>query len=292
MPHQPQSQANSLLNLLNPYQQSTRDIRHSHSHLPHPDEGDDEIEPESPSAMLLRELQGEGEGGESSEDEKERERYRIEEREGMSPTPTPSRSIIGLGLASITNPKVGAGNRATTTTTSSSEDDDQPPQSIMYANDKPAGRTNNRRREEDSPGPFRPAGSSSTISASASASVSRSASTSPGPSTISNYASGLDLGNTVEPSIPVSPDSVKHIPTFREPPGSSRIPSGSSSRQTVEEGYLDPPLSSSRRTGKAKGNQITRPPQSVPYGTSVRACYRSFGRTYENKTFVIAKLLI
>ena len=269
MPYQPQSQANSLLNLLNPYQQSTRDVRH-HPHS-HPEEGGEdegELEPESPSAMLLRELQG---GDEDSEGE--REGCRGGDREGMSPTPTPSRSTTGLGLASITNDRTV---RATTAGSSSEDGDgdgDQPPQSIMYAKAKPASRsTSHRSRGEESPGPFRPAGSSSTSTVSASAS--RSASTSPGPSTISNYASGLDpdLGNTVDPASvtsPISPGNTRrvHIPTFREPPGPSRVPSGS--RSTPEsnsrlqrklsgergEGYLDPPLSSSRK-GKGKARNV------------------------------------
>ena len=271
MPYQPQSQANSLLNLLNPYQQSTRDVRHHpHSHPEERDEDEHGLEPESPSAMLLRELQG---GNEDSESE--REGYRGGDREGMSPTPTPSRSTTGLGLASITNDRTV---RATTAGSSSEDGDgdgDQPPQSIMYANTKPAIRsTSHRSRGEDSPGPFRPAGSSSTSTVSAPAS--RSASTSPGPSTISNYASGLDpdLGNTVDPASvtsPISPGNTRrvHIPTFREPPGPSRIPSGSRSgpgsgsdsklqRKISEErgeGYLDPPLSSSRK-GKGKARNV------------------------------------
>jgi hypothetical protein len=247
---QPQSQANSLLNLLNPYQQSTRDVRVRH--FPRSEDG---MEPESPSAMLLRELQGDSE---DDQEEDERDRYRNEDREGMSPTPTPSRSMVGLGLAtnttSTTNTKTG-----TTTTTTSSEDGDQPPLSLLYSK-PPADRVISHTRGEESPGPFRqPAGSSSSISAS------RSASTSPGPSTISNYASGLDLdldlAATAEQSTtsPISPTTSKHVPTFRERPGPSRTISGSSSKRAIKsvgetqrEGYLDPPLSSSRK-GKGRG---------------------------------------
>jgi len=233
MPNQPQSQANSLLNLLNPYQQSTRDVRH----LPHSSEGD-EGEPESPSAMLLRELQGQSD----EEEERERERYIRDDREGMSPTPTPSRSVLGLGLN--TNPNQKSGKE--TTTTNSSEDDEQPPQSLMYANPTGSDRrkSNTNTRAEESPGPFRPAGSSSTSESR------RSASTSPGPSTVSNYASGLDLESTVEPAVsPVA--SVKHVPTFREPPRPSRTVSGSSRG----DGYLDPPLLASRK-GKGKEKKV------------------------------------
>jgi autophagy-related protein 9 len=239
---QPQSQANSLLNLLNPYQQSTRDVRH----LPHSAEGD-EGEPESPSAMLLRELQGQSD----EDEERERERYIRDEREGMSPTPTPSRSVLGLGMNTISNQKSGK----ETTTTNSSEDDEQPPQSLMY---QPGGsdRRTSHTRAEESPGPFRPAGSSSTSESR------RSASTSPGPSTISNYASGLDLESTVEPTVsPVTSTKNIHIPTFREPPRPSRTISGSSKRPPSErgdsQGYLDPPLSSSRKgKGKEKEKKV------------------------------------
>jgi autophagy-related protein 9 len=238
MPNQPQSQANSLLNLLNPYQQSTRDVRH----LPHPDSEEGEAGPESPSAMLLRELQGQSD----EEEERERERYIRDEREGMSPTPTPSRSVLGLGLNTIPNQKSGKG----TTTTNSSEDDEQPPQSLMYANPTGTQRTSHSRAEE-SPGPFRPAGSSSTSESR------RSASTSPGPSTISNYASGLDLESTVEPTVsPVTSTKNIHVPTFREPPRPSRTISGSSKRPSSSgEGYLDPPLSASRK-GKGKEKKV------------------------------------
>ena len=235
---QSQSQANSLLNLLNPYQQSTRDVRH----LPHPHpHSSEEGEPESPSAMLLRELQGQSD----EEEESERERYIRDEREGMSPTPTPSRSVLGLGLNTISNQKSGK----ETTTTNSSEDDEQPPQSLMYANPTSTRHTSHIRAEE-SPGPFRPAGSSSTTSR-------RSASTSPGPSTISNYASGLDLESTVEPTVsPVASTKNIHIPTFREPPRPSRTISGSSRRPSSSgEGYLDPPLSASRK-GKGKEKKL------------------------------------
>jgi len=238
MANQPQSQANSLLNLLNPYQQSTRDVRH----LPHPHPEGDEGEPESPSAMLLRELQGQSD----EEEENERERYIRDEREGMGPTPTPSRSVLGLGLNTISNQKSGK----ETTTTNSSEDDEQPPQSLMYANPAGTQRTSHTRAEE-SPGPFRPAGSSSTSESR------RSASTSPGPSTISNYASGLDLESTVEPTVsPVTSTKNINIPTFREPPRPSRTISGSSKRpSSTGEGYLDPPLSASRK-GKGKEKKV------------------------------------
>jgi len=238
MANQPQSQANSLLNLLNPYQQSTRDVRH----LPHSAEGD-EGEPESPSAMLLRELQGQSD----EEEENERERYIRDEREGMSPTPTPSRSVLGLGLNTISNQKSG---KETTTTNSSEDEDGQPPQSLIYANPAGTQRTSHIRAEE-SPGPFRPAGSSSTSESR------RSASTSPGPSTISNYASGLDLESTVEPTVsPVTSTKNINIPTFREPPRPSRTVSGSSKRPSSSgEGYLDPPLSASRK-GKGKEKKV------------------------------------
>jgi hypothetical protein len=238
MPNQPQSQANSLLNLLNPYQHSTRDVRH----LPHPDSEEGEGGPESPSAMLLRELQGQSD----EEEERERERYIRDEREGMSPTPTPSRSVLGLGLKTIPNQKSGK----ETTTTNSSEDDEQPPQSLIY---QPGGsdRRTSHVRAEESPGPFRPAGSSSTSESR------RSASTSPGPSTMSNYASGLDLESTVEPTVsPVTSTKNLHIPTFREPPRPSRTISNSSKRPSSSgEGYLDPHLSASRK-GKGKEKKV------------------------------------
>jgi hypothetical protein len=239
MPNQPQSQANSLLNLLNPYQQSTRDVRH----LPHPESEEGEGGPESPSAILLRELQGQSD----EEEERDRERYIGDEREGMSPTPTPSRSVLGLGLNTISNQKSG---KETTTTNSSEDGDGQPPQSLMYANPAGTQRTSHTRAEE-SPGPFRPAGSSSTSESR------RSASTSPGPSTISNYASGLDLESTIEPTVsPVTSTKNIHIPTFREPPRPSRTISGSSKRPSSSgEGYLDPPLPASRK-GKGKEKKV------------------------------------
>jgi autophagy-related protein 9 len=166
----------------------------------------------------------------------------------MSPTPTPSRSVLGLGLNTISNQKSGK----ETTTTNSSEDDEQPPQSLMYqpgGSDRRTSHTNIR--AEESPGPFRPAGSSSTSESR------RSASTSPGPSTISNYASGLDLESTVEPTVsPVTSTKNIHIPTFREPPRPSRTISGSSKRPSSSgEGYLDPPLSASRK-GKGKEKKV------------------------------------
>ena len=198
----------------------------------------DEGEPESPSAMLLRELQGQSD----EEEERERERYIKDDREGMSPTPTPSRSVLGLGLNTNSNQKSGKETSATT----SSEDEEQPPQSLIYANPSGSDRrkSHTNTRAEESPGPFRPAGSSSTSESR------RSASTSPGPSTISNYASGLDLESTVEPTVsPVA--SIKHVPTFREPPRPSRAVSGSSRG----DGYLDPPLSATRK-GKAKEKKV------------------------------------
>lgn len=242
MPNQlpSQSQANSLLNLLNPYQQSTRDVRHSH--LPHSEE---EMEPESPSAMLLRELQGDDE-----DEDEERKRYMTREREGMSPTPTPSRSMTGLGLAST---NVGSGKATTTTDSSEDGDGDQPPQSIMYDQQPTNAKRSTNRNVEDSPGPFRPPPGSSSTSISASA---RSASTSPGPSTISNYASGLDLNSTVEPSPSSIVNETRHVPTFRERSEPARTTSGSPSKRSqyergISEGYLDPPLSASRK-GKGK----------------------------------------
>jgi autophagy-related protein 9 len=286
----PQSQANSLLNLLNPYTSIGRSRLDEHDH----DDGNDRhstLEPESPSVMLLRELQGDGD--EDDERERERERYIRGDREGMSPTPTPtsgpSRRAGPLAIST-------AGTRAgPTTTTSSSEDGEgnEPPRSLIYGNtpirDGDRGTSTeqdaNAAMEMDSPGPFKLGLNSSSTSNSGHQSRSRSVSTSPGPSTISQYASGLELGETtLEAPVGNSPiastansnpntDTVqtRNVPTFREPPvpvrpgpsrttSSSRRKSPTSTTNTEQDrnqgyGYLDPPLSSSRK-GKGKGKSV------------------------------------
>jgi autophagy-related protein 9 len=267
----PDSNANSLLNLLNPY--ASASISRSLYAGRH-------AEPESPSTMLLRELQGEGEGdGERSKMEdidEERERYIPPDRDGLSPTPTPSHRRPSQGRGTMGNP-------TTTTNISSSSDEegDQPPRSLLYdVSGRPkSSRQSRSRNPETSPGPFKPAHSSSTDSMSQSRSRSRSESTSPGPSTISNYASGLEATNlepsaaastsastsmAKSPSPPISTavSPVRHVPTFREvprPKSPVRAVSGSSKRGTDEgSGYLDPPLSSSTtRKGKGKGKART-----------------------------------
>lgn len=193
--------------------------------------------------MLLRELQGDGDeinnGGSDVDDEMPSRGM----REKLSPTPTPNQrrpSAI-----------------ATTTASASSEDEDQPPRSLMYAvagnfSTPIAGRLGSQPQGRlASPGPFKPALSSS-------ASESRSRSTSPGPSTISNYASGLDATN-LEPSAAVSPP--RRVPTFREPIRPSipvRASSASSSkRKSPRAGYLDPPESSGSASRKGKGKAKT-----------------------------------
>lgn len=266
----PQSQANSLLNLLNPYTsvgRSRLDDNERHSARGVIDAG----EPESPSALLLRELQGD-----DDDQERERERYVGGDREGMSPTPTPVHRRSGpLAISSSTDARAGAGG--TTTTNSSedgdgNEDGDGPSQSLLYGkmprrdddrNTSIEHRNRDRDRDAnaDSPGPFKLGLNSSSTSNSGHRS--RSASTSPGPSTISQYASGLEMGETtLEPSVAISPianttTTTMNVPTFREPPvrpGMARTTSSSrrKSDSSVEQGYLDPPLSSSRK-GKGKG---------------------------------------
>jgi len=269
----PQSQANSLLNLLNPYTsvgRSRLDDNGRHSARGDGDGDGDGGEPESPSAMLLRELQGD-----DDDQERERERYIGGDREGMSPTPTPVQRRSGLlAISSSTDARAGAG-----ATTNSSEDEDEagdgdgPSQSLLYGKmparaanqDSSIEQGNNRERDADadSPGPFKLGLNSASTSNSGHQSRSASASTSPGPSTISQYASGLEMGETtLEPSVAISPitnttTSARNVPTFREPPvlpSVSRTTSSSrrKSDSSVEQGYLDPPLSSSRK-GKGKG---------------------------------------
>lgn len=236
MPNTP-PQSNSLLNLLNPYSSMARSTYPARQN-----------EPVSPSTMLLRELQGaeDGEGSEEEDQDRDARGPAARLRERLSPTPTPSQRRTS----------------AIATTHTSSDDEDQPPQSLMYAasGSTPTAAISKGQARIASPGPFKPALSSS-------ASESRSRSTSPGPSTISNYASGLEATN-LEPSAapepvstPVSP--VRHVPTFREPVRPSppvRTVSGTSSgkRKSPMKGYLDPPLSSSTTSRKGKVKAKTK----------------------------------
>lgn len=198
--------------------------------------------------MLLRELQGEGADGDgesrSDDDDGSGGGQALGRglREKLSPTPTPAQR----------RPSAIA-----TTASTSSEDEGQPPQSLMYAvagssrTPTAARMPHSRAGASASPGPFKPALSSS-------ASESRSRSTSPGPSTISNYASGLDATN-LEPSDAVSP--TRRVPTFREPvrpsPPARAVSASSSKRKSPRTGYLDPPLSSVSASRKGKGKAKT-----------------------------------
>jgi autophagy-related protein 9 len=285
-PPQSHSQANPLLNLLNPYTSIGRSRLDYHEE----DDGDDRHltlggEPESPSTMLLRELQGDED--EDDERERERERYIREDREGMSPTPTPtsgpSRRAGPLAIDTVGS----RAGRTTTMETSEDGDGNEPPQSLLYGNtpirDGERDKDTNANMTMDSPGPFKLGLNSSSTSNSGRQSRSRSVSTSPGPSTISQYASGLEMeGTTLEASVGNSPITSTanpnsnpvqtrnvNVPTFREPPvpvrpgpsrttSSSRRKSSASTTNTEQDrdqgyGYLDPPLSSSRKgKGKAK----------------------------------------
>nr|XP_018261956.1 autophagy-like protein 9 [Kwoniella dejecticola CBS 10117]OBR84114.1 autophagy-like protein 9 [Kwoniella dejecticola CBS 10117] len=262
----PSQRSNPLLNLINPYSSVARST--------YPD-------PDSPSTMLLRELQG---GDDLPEEEEFRDR--------MSPTPTPSSQRGGTHIIA--------------TSSSSSDDEGAPPRSLIFGEQPEAqarlgdrtptspprsGRikqhaviANNKHislNDDDGETPIIPRRNSGPFRAasdgpSSSTSQSRSRSTSPGPSTISIYASGLELegtnvnlGSSIrheakqrDPSTSPEPDrQTRPVPTFREPPRPTppRRVSGSSRksppRLSAGSGYLDPNLPSPsiiRDKGKGK----------------------------------------
>lgn len=181
-------------------------------------------EPESPSTMLLRELQG----------------------NDNSPNQNQSSS---------THPVLEE----------EEEDDDGPSPSLLYGTHHSGGDKTPRSPptplpthrplsfpRDPTPNPFDQPPSSSASG--------RSGSTSPGPSTTSNYASGLN-GLDAESSGSISPLKSSRVPTFREAPitrpAVPRSISGgpgkvASPRSENRRGYLDPPLMESRSKGKGK----------------------------------------
>jgi hypothetical protein len=204
-------------------------------------------DPDSPSTLLLREFQGE------HDDEDPSPSTSIYNDRSLSPTATPT--FRPRPVHTITS----------STSTSSSSDEEAPPKSVIFGN-LPQARS--RSITEPPPDPFQgtePPSSSST-------------STSPGPSSLSIYASGIDLEESSrEPS--TSPEAPpKGVPTFREGPrpgpperldssrverkgrtGSGGSGSGSGSRLSVGEGYLDPKIPSSKRLkGKGKAKEKAR----------------------------------